>query len=452
MGNAIVNMMLVIATVLISIVALSLYSFYISYTNSNLAYINAFESFSKSITISVSPLSFKAYTNRNPIIFNVSFLASVSVKHYDLNKGELIVVPFVTHSNPNIYLYVPTGLQNSSINVSSTIPVNGQVYLPDGNLLGTVNMEGYKVLNGQVFSVTSNVTSSEVIVLWVLVEFQGKFYRLGYTYLVPQDEGLGVYVASSSGRYNPSNIQVNLNPPLIFASNKGLVFGMWFEPYLISPSKSMLVNITFELKANQKVSLVFYTQGNGVYVNETVLQLNNLITSSVVETIYKGIVQGQWYFLNFSTGAQQLVGPNLEMYISLYDANHKQLSKVQLINPAIASANGYASIIQFGNSTSSVNLISQAVMSSEQNPNAPMYEVTGSLLTNGYLYNNSNDLYQIIGSSPKEIYSIVYWYFVSPYYPPPSQVSATVWYYPQGSKSVATTYIYETGNNMWVLS
>lgn len=444
MATAIVNMMFIVAAILICIVTLSLYSNYISYTNSNLSYINILESISKSTQISISPLTFYSYINKNSITYNVSFLASVSVKGYSINQGQLIIYPFVTNPKPNLYLYVPNGVQNAVINVSKSSPISGNVYLPDGELLGTVKGQGYIVINNQPFLVSANVTGNEIIVLWVLVNINNQYYRLGYTYVTPLDSGIGVFVTSSSGNYNLSNQQLNLKPPLIFSSNKGLVFGLWFSPYQISNSKSILFNITFSTVSSGNVSFVFYTQNTTLFVNQTVytsrLEYN-------VTQIYDKLTQGDWYFLNFSTGSQ-LVGPNLDMLITLYQQNGKLLAKQQFNPVGVSSGNGYASIIQFGNS-SSINLISQAVLSAEQSESSPIYNVTNQLLENGYLFNNTYNLNWIISHAQHELYSIVYWYFISNYYPPPSQVQSIVWYYQ--SNELMPYNISESGYNTWVL-
>jgi len=451
MGTAVVNMMFVVATILISIVTLSLYSIYISYTDSNLSYINTLESFSKSIQISVSALTFYSFIGKKSTIYNVSFLTSVSVKGYDINHGQLIIYPFVTNPNPNLYLYVPNGVQKAVINVSNSLPISGNVYLPDGELLGTVKGQGYVVTNNQPFLVSANVTGDEIIVLWVLVNVNNHYYRLGYTYVTPLDSGIGVFVTSGSGKYSACNQQLNLNPPLIFSSNKGLVFGLWFNPYEISNSKSMLFNITFNLVSSggESVSFVFYTQNITLFVNQTIFISKGLALHKVAP-IYNKLTQGDWYFLNFSTGSQ-LISPNLNMLITLYQSNGSLINETQFTPVGISSGNGFASIIQFGNS-SSTNLISQAVLSTEQSKspsNAPIYNVTDQLLENGYLFNNTYNLSWIISHAQNQLYSIVYWYFVTNYYPPPSQVQSIVWYYE--SNGLKQVYINESGYNTWIL-
>ena len=451
MGTAIVNIMFVVATILISIVALSLYSIYISYTDSNLSYINTLESFSKSIQISVSALAFYSFISKSSTIYNVSFLTSVSVKGYDINHGQLIIYPFVTNPNPNLYLYVPNGVQKAVINVSNSLPISGNVYLPDGELLGTVKGQGYVVTNNQPFLVSANVTGNEIIVIWVLVNINNHYYRLGYTYVNPLDSGIGVFVTSGSGEYNASNQQANLNPSSIFSINKGLVFGLWFNPYEISNGKSMLINFTFNLVSSggENVSFVFYTQNTTLFVNQTTYTSKGLVLYKVAP-IYNKLTQGYWYFLNFSTGSQ-LSSPNLNMLITLYQSYGGKITEQQFTPVGVSSGNGYASIIQFGNS-SSINIISQAVLSTEQSKsssNAPIYNVTDQLLENGPLFNNTYNLKWIISHAQNQLYSIAYWYFVANYYPTPSQVQAIVWYYK--SNVLKQAYINENGYNTWIL-
>ena len=213
----------------------------------------------------------------------------------------------------------------------------------------------------------------------------------------------------------------------------------------------MLFNITFNLVSSggENVSFVFYTQGTTLYVNQTTYKSKGLVLYEVAP-IYNKLTQGDWYFLNFSTGSQ-LIGPNLKMLITLYQ-NGSCIAEKQFTPVGVSSGNGFASIIQFGNS-SSTNLISQAVLSTEQSKsssNAPIYNITDQLLENGPLFNNTYNLKWIISHAQNQLYSIVYWYFVANYYPPPSQVQAIVWYYESGGLN--QVYINEIGYNTWILT
>lgn len=451
MENSVATLMVVIATLLISLVVLSLYSFYIPYTNAYLTQTNNLEAISKSVEFSISPLTYKAYLTSKNIVFNVTFLAMVSVKQFN---GQLILVPFVTNPVANLYYLIPPGSQNATINHNKgLVKINGNVYLADGKLLGALSVNGYQLKNGEVFYVSANVTYTEIIVLWVLINYHGEYYRIGYTYVAPKDAGIGIFITSSTGNYYGSNKEINVNPPLYFSSNKGLLLGMWFEPYLISGSKSLLANITFyinDLKKN--VSVEFFTQGNTLYVSETILPS----LPTIFLPLYSGLKQGQWYFLNFSTGSQ-LVSPGLVINITLYNSQGKLISNKLILPsyfglPNLGSGNGYASIVQFGNITAPLNIISQVVMSSIQSSSNPnlIYNVTKQLLINSYYYNNTNNLCWIISHGSGVIYSVGYWYFVSSYYPPPTQINGVIWYY--SSNTLEKTYIYESGNNSWVLT
>ncbi|MBB5254094.1 hypothetical protein [Sulfurisphaera ohwakuensis] len=451
MENSVTTLMVVIATLLISLVVLSLYSFYIPYTNAYLTTTNNLEAISKSVEFSISPLAYKAYLTTKNVIFNVTFLATVSVKQFN---GQLILVAFVTKPVANLYYLIPSGNQNATINYNKgLVKISGNVYLPDGKLLGSMSVNGYQLNNGEVFNVSANVTYTEIIVLWVLINYHGEYYRIGYTYITPEDAGIGLFITSSSGNYYGNNKEINVKPPLYFSSNKGLMLGMWFEPYLISDSRSLLANITFYINnLKENVSVEIFTQGNTLYISETILP--SLPTTFY--PLYSGLKQGQWYFLNFSTGSQ-LVKPGLVICVTLYTSQGKLLSK-QLVSPSyfglpnLGSGNGYASIVQFGNTTAPVNIISQVVMSSIQSSSNLnlVYNITKQLLINPYYYNNTNNLYWIISHGSGIIYSIGYWYFVSPYYPPPTQINAAIWYY--SSNTLEETYLYEYGNNSWIVS
>jgi hypothetical protein len=213
----------------------------------------------------------------------------------------------------------------------------------------------------------------------------------------------------------------------------------------------MLFNITFNLVSSggENVSFVFYTQNTTLFVNQTTYTSKGLVLYKVAP-IYNKLTQGYWYFLNFSTGSQ-LSSPNLNMLITLYQSYGNLITEQQFTPVGVSSGNGFASIIQFGNS-SSTNIISQAVLSTEQSKsssNAPIYNITDQLLENGYLFNNTYNLNWIISHAQHQLYSIVYWYFVANYYPPPSQVQAIVWYYK--SNVLKQAYINEIGYNTWIL-
>ncbi|EHP69396.1 hypothetical protein MetMK1DRAFT_00021490 [Metallosphaera yellowstonensis MK1] len=154
---------------------------------------------------------------------------------------------------------------------------------------------------------------------------------------------------------------------------------------------------------------------------------------------------GAEYFINMSFGSQVN-----QHGISIYNSKGNLINDTTLV---IGEANSYVTSVKFGSPYQAVE-ISQAFLETLQNKNGlgAFYNTSSTALRNGFYYNNTEPLYQIIHGT-KYLHAIVYWYFVYPTSSPPPYVSATVWYWSNGngSPSLIETYLYPSGPNTWTI-
>ena len=160
---------------------------------------------------------------------------------------------------------------------------------------------------------------------------------------------------------------------------------------------------------------------------------------------------GAEYFINLSFGSQvKQPGISGSTNISIYNSTGNLINDTTL---GIGEANSYVTSVKFGSPYQAVE-ISQAFLETLQNKNGlgAFYNTSSTVLRNGFYYNNTEPLYQIIHGT-KYLHAIVYWYFVYPTSSPPPYVSATVWYRSigNGSPSLIETYLYPSGPNTWTI-
>jgi len=452
LSTAVVAMILISTTLLLMLGVFTLYSSYFSN--------ESFSAFSQSNIIGLSKLvqfqtSSFTYSGIPPAYnyFNVSFLIWVSSP----TKTVTLVVFNATPAPPSLLSYT-LPLSNTKSGLFKSQPqgyidlqsftINSSVYLPTGELLGTINVKAFNISSNTSYILSSIIKPSNIIVVWALYYYQGKWYRLAWTYTGPAYQGMGLYILSSSGVFNSSN-PVNAIAPHYVTSQKGLMFGLWFK-VLDNQVNALVSNVTFTTvssSGNYTVSLIVFMKNGGLYLNIT---QNGVVTNTTI--ILQKLNQDARYFLNISLGAQ--VGQGI--FITIFSTNQKLLNNISIYqNQAhLESLNGYLNSVKYGSSSSAI-AISQAFIVSLKNTNGttPFYNVSQTEIKNGYYYNNTNNLEQIIANTNNQLYSIIYWYFVWPYLTmPPSSIPAIMWYYPQGSSTLATTYIYSTGQNTYVIA
>ncbi|BBG22852.1 hypothetical protein IC006_0136 [Sulfuracidifex tepidarius] len=188
--NGPTRIILIVATVLISLVFFSLYSFYGAMFTGQANVENTLVSEGKSISVSFSPTSIvnsSSYTeqvNGQYLKFEIDVLSSI-----DGPLPWYIVVPFVQNGTYNLDTTFQNGGQNATIQGISPITLTKE-YIPQTNSFYSFTLKGYNVSNLQVFNITANMTRGESLILWVFTEYDGKFYRLAITYLTPNDESI----------------------------------------------------------------------------------------------------------------------------------------------------------------------------------------------------------------------------------------------------------------------
>ncbi len=444
MNSSLTALILVVFTVAIALSAFSVYSYFFSSVSASAAGQEFLIAMSKSFQVYVSAPTYVGLSP-NYTYFNVSYMVS-----FHLPAGEVVVIPFVGGPQPNPSLYLPTLPQNSTFFLSTdngyaplkAFPFSANVYLPqEGKLIGYVsNVYAYELTANQTYVLSSIVKVGQVVYLWVLYNYQGKWYRVGFTYFNPFNQGVGVYALTSSGKYNQEN-QNGVHQPLEVSSNKGLEMGLWFDPLNFVPVNSTIVNMTLVTVSNNKntfISIVLSQYQNSLMV--TVYENGNCYSSTQV---YNNLQEGQPYYVNITLGSQ------LSPLVSLYLPGGTLLGSVQYNLPP-GSTNGYLSYVQFGNKEFTTDVISQAFFATLQSNQGTtvLAQASDEVLFNGFLYNNTKVLYNIIYGNSNIIYAIAYWTFSYAYYPPPSQTYGIMWYYTT-YKVLETAYLPEVGINTY---
>ncbi|MCY0860776.1 MAG: hypothetical protein OWQ54_10180 [Sulfolobaceae archaeon] len=458
-SSSIPNFMLVIVTLLIAIsafVAFSLYTSFVSVKTLGQEYVIGL---SKSVQISLSP---PTYSGIPPgyNYFNVSFLLSITAP-----LKYITVIPFVAPSSVNPSTATPLNQQNATLNFSTpngykgvrSFRLSATVYLPQGNQYLTTlnNVYAYNVSANSTYVLFSTLKNGQLVYLWVLFYYEGKWYRLDFTYVNPFSAGIGLYALSGSGLYNSAN-PPGAKAPHYVTTQKGFMVGLWFEPIASISKPITILNVTITVTGQGKPPFGIIinqtgSQEGGVDLVASVIQLNGNGGYSVVSkaTIASDLTLDNWYFLNFSFGSQ--LGLSREVEITVFNQQGEKITQ----NPTILSigeeTNGYVANFTFGSKRPTVALISQAFFVSLQSENGinAFYDASNTVLENGYKYDNSETLYNIISGADNELYAIGYWYFMYASYPPPTQISGILWYW--SSNTLYTATIPEIGQNTYVL-
>ncbi|BCU67865.1 hypothetical protein HS7_13020 [Sulfolobales archaeon HS-7] len=437
MDNAIVILALIMIAIILGSVNVILFTSSTISVDNTAQTENYLISIADSLSYSVSPLTYRAILDVSPVQYNLSFLLTIDSGKY---SGTLIVVPFAANASRGPFYLVPEVKQNATILNSNQVVIT-QVYLPTGSTLYSGSLTGYLVRVAQPVEISAKIYPGEVIYLWIVMRINGNYYRLGYTYVKPSDEGLGIFVVSKTGKYEGNNSILDVNPPLYFSSNKGWNFGMWFKLYTNNTQRSIqILNLSFLVKnraggnnAGNWLNISVYACGSRIFA--TINQGNPI-------ELYGNAYANTWYFLNLTSGA--LLGLTHRVELSLY-SNNRQIGSGSL--SFSASGNGCELITSFGGQNFGVG-ISQAFLSSLKDNNGITSEqvVNKDVAGNPYYYNNTENIYSIMNEQQSGLYMTIYWYFVSASYPPPSVVNAIV-FYSGGSKVIP-----ESGTNTWTIS
>jgi len=449
MESSLVAILLLIATTVLALGAFALYSSSISAQYYTVSVQEHLIGISKLISVEVSQPTFAGIPPCYSY-FNVSYVIWIQSP-----TKTVTVVPFVTSPQPNPFYILPPSAQNASLFTSSLngysslrpFNLNATVYLPQGGqFLGSIHAVAYNVSSNSTYVLSAVLRPGQIIVLWFLYYYDGKWYRLDYVYLNPSGNGIGIYIVLGTGMYKGYSGYLSNPTPHIFLSKNAYQFGEWFNVMNIQQSPTLLMNVTLVPTGNNggKIfSVLLYTQGSSVYVN----------ISGTVKLLYNNLKAGQPYFVNFTGGSQfQLSG---DMNFTIYNRQGQLLNSTVI--PLPSEINGYTTIIAFGSRTISetiANGISQAFLETMQNQQGTnsFWNISSITLHNGPMYNDTYLLNWTIAHNPN-LYSVVYWYFVWPNYnPPPPQVPGLEWYWPSGTSGYPYIYyVPEIGTNLYAL-
>jgi hypothetical protein len=486
MESSVVAILLIIATLVLALGAFELY--YVSFSNQY--YTVSVQEYligvSKLISVEASRLTYAGlppYYN----YFNVSYVIWIQSP-----TKTLTVVPFVTSPQPNSFYTLPSSAQNASLftsslnGYSSLRPFNlsATVYLPqEGLALANIHVVAYNVSSNSTYVLSAIVRPGQIIMLWLLYYYDGKWYRLDYVYLSPFSSGLGVYIITGHGIYKGYNGTFNNLKVYICIPDPGFQLGMWFEVKNIQQSPTPLLNATFiplppppgqppPINQGEVVYVTLYTQGHSLYVNlyepGQSLYPNGPKPQLINQTVllYSNLAVGQPYFINFSCG--DALHSDHKLNFSIFNTLGKLLNSTVLKTPPEVCNDTV--ILTFGSKNGS-NGIYQAFLETIDNYNPTQegyeafYNVSNIDLRNGPLYNDTY-LFNWTVAHHTIINELAYWYFGGPHNVPPPQLPGTLWYWPlndsipipqrwqQPSPPVESHYPYiyyinETGNGTY---
>ena len=428
LSTAITAIILTIITLVAMLGVFGFYSSYFSGVSANVSQQAYLISLSKMISFQVSQLTFYGI---QPALkyFNVSYLLWVSAPLKDVT-----VVIFNTTEQPlsSLYYYAPTAENTypNGIFTSSGVgysPINyfylsGSVYLPQGGqlLANLDNVRAFNISTNTSYILSAKIPANNIIVIWVLYNYLGKWYRLDYTYINPASNGLGVYIVSNCGYY--------LFPISTQPGSKGSSIGFWFEDianttnatvlsytYLPSSSSGFVTVSLNQTIVNGRAQLILNVSTSGFSTQKSILYLN----------------QGQWYFVTIN---QNLQFNGICVYV--YEpGNLKPIAEVSV--PGIPPVSAMYQI-KFGDQNELIG-VSQAYYALPKNPNAIISvdgvpQIAGvftDVFENGFYYNNTANMNSVFNQGSLNL--LVYWDFSIASYPLPTNIPGYVWI--QGSKT-----------------
>ena len=445
MQNSFTGFILLIVTIVAALSVLGIYFAYTSVYSPQVVNQEYLISLSKAISASISEEAFKGIPPSYEC-FNVSYL--IWIKSI---TPKITLVPFVTCPQKSICLYIPNSQQNAVIlssgkNCYSRIKsfiINCNIYLPQQcKLLGKASVYAFNITSNETYELLAKVKPGQIVVIWILYYYQGKWYRLDFTYANPSGEGLGVYIITSSGSYNSCSKSTNVKAPHVTISQTGFQMGLWFKEISTSTQKSILLNDTLVPTGNKgkEFSIIFYECSGNLCV--CIVSDKGICTRESIGEIKEGCC----YFLDFVSGAQ--TANTKQLSITLY--NTKGIIASDEI-PLPSEVNGYTLIVKFG-CKNLVNGISQSffeVLKSKSSGLTGFDEIEETIYNHGFLYNDTSCIYEIIKNCDN-LYAVGYWYFVCGSSSTPPYINGILWYYSNGN--LCKTCIPEVGQNTYILT
>jgi hypothetical protein len=458
MESSVVAILLIIATFVLALGAFAFYSVSFSYQYYTVSVQEYLIGISKLISFETSQLTYAGIPSCYNY-FNVSYVIWIQSP-----TKTVTVVPFVASPQLDPSYIFPSSPQNASLFASSLngysslrpFNLNATVYLPqEGLALANVHVVAYNVSSNSTYVLSAVVRPSQIIMLWILYYYDGKWYRLDYVYLSPFNSGVGVYIITGDGIYKGYSGTLNNMKPYICIPDAGFQLGMWFEATNIQQSPTRLLNATFipyNLHAeNQgyKITVILYTRGSSLYANvyANYYETGKLLYNQT-KLIYNNLKVGQPYFINISCGDP--LHTDHHMTFTIYNKQGKLLNTTVVItNP---ETSGDTLILTFGSNSIS-NGIYQAFIDTLKNQQGinSFWNISSFILHNGPLYNDTYLFNWTVAHNPN-LNSSAYWYFVWPYDNPSPQLPSIVWYWPSSTlKYPDIYYIPEIGTNSYVV-
>lgn len=421
LSSALIALIFVAITITFSITAFLIYgSLSTQSYNSSYAtkYVSEVEANTK---IAVSPLSFKLLrgnTLQNAQYY-VNFLLFVQLPY----KGAIYAVPFVTYSTSSPYTAVPIAF-NASIQQLPKVTFNNvYIYLPQGNNIGPLTLVAYNLTSSiTTLNVTAKVKPGEIIVVWILIYYEGRLYRIVYPYVNPFTGIVGTYVTGRGGVYViPGQISAAIVP----VSNVGNMVGIWF--YTLSNSTAIILNMSVPVTSTSVGKLLIMVR---YAYNELYLNITTNLGSSVNKIGTLSI--NNWYYMNLSFGSQTQGGSGFLNY-SIYTQNGNLFAKGQSTIPTGINSKGQLNVSILPKNNYAV-AVSQFFFTDLQSNTGltPFYNMSTQLLKNGYLYNNTLNVKWIMQNSVNQLYYAAYLYAVSTTTPPPQYLYTYLFYWANG--------------------
>jgi len=446
LSTATTAIILVIITLASMLVVFSFYSSYFSGVSANVSQQTYLISLSKMISFRVSQIAFYGI---QPALkyFNASYLLWVSAPF-----KKVTVVIFNTTEQPlsSLYYYAPTAENTYNVGLFTTsksgigysplnyFVFNGPVYSPQsinpqGNqLLATLSgVRAFNISTNTSYILSAKIPGNNIIVIWVLYYYLGKWYRLDYTYINPASDNLGVYVVSSCGPYILSSA---LNNPHTTAQ-EGMSLGFWFK-VLSNQTNGTIVTFAYQpvsTSSGQATIMINQTIVNG-RAELSITEVSTNLQTYYVPNLY--LNQGSWYFVTMSQGSK--FGGSTNFYIDVYEpGNLNPIASTSIPAPS-GSSNGYVASIRFGDQFD-IFAISQAYYASIATASGVttvngIPQVTGVfayIFGNGPFYNNTENMNSVFSQGNLNL--LVYWDFSAAITPAPTAIPGYVWV--QGSKT-----------------
>jgi hypothetical protein len=344
--NGATRIILVIATVLISLIFFSLYASYSAIFSGQALTESTLVDYGKETTLSFSTSAISSNAPSTVILssgyyhFRADFLGSIT--------GPLpwyIIVPFVSNSSYNLNIATPSSGQNASVLGKPSLIIAKEYFPQSSNDFYRYVVTGYNVSEGSAFNVTAYLFKGEVVIFWIMTEYHGRFYILYPTFVNPQDlsldnngnpsltECLNVYNLTGSG----SGYAGSLGNTLLPSGSEIIVPSSYQMPKdIVGPFSWTIPAGSIVLYNGQSIEKLTSPATLQVYQGSTLSQDCQNLSYFPVTTFVDGIgfhdswigTQGKNYYLG-NTGSQTL---SQWVYMLSYYGGEPSVQEICIIN------------------------------------------------------------------------------------------------------------------------